>query len=109
MMVIGLASVLNQFPEMQGMGGAPALFLGGFFIVFGLFYFYPGYKLWRYGSKCTQVVAAPSEQGLTDALKQQHHFWRFVGVLTVISIVFFLLNLIGTAVMWSPQSIPVGP
>jgi hypothetical protein len=69
--------------------------LASVYIVMALVYLAPGTYLFRYASAIARLRATASGGALEDALKHQKSFWRFIGILTVIS---FVLALVGIVV-----------
>ena len=69
--------------------------LASVYVVMALVYLAPGTYLFRYASAIARLRATASGQALEDALKHQKSFWRFVGILMVIS---FVLAIVGMVV-----------
>jgi hypothetical protein len=64
------------------------------YVVMALVYLAPGTYLFRYASAIARLRATRSGGALEDALKHQKSFWRFVGILTVISFVLALVAIV---------------
>lgn len=69
--------------------------LASLYVVMALLYLAPGTYLFRYASAIARLRATASGGALEEALKHQKSFWRFVGILTVIS---FVLAIVGIVV-----------
>ena len=69
--------------------------LASMYVVMALVYLAPGTYLFRYASAIARLRATASGGALEDALKHQKSFWRFVGILMVIS---FVLAIVGMVV-----------
>lgn len=67
-------------------GGSFAV--GIVYVVAALLYVAPGLFLVRYASSIKKLNAEPSSLALENALKYQKSFWRYIGVITVILLVF---------------------
>jgi hypothetical protein len=91
----GLAATTDRagFGALGGAIGGGLLAL--VYVVMALVYLAPGTYLFRYASAIARLRATASGGALEDALKHQKSFWRFVGILTVIS---FVLAVVGMVV-----------
>jgi len=63
------------------------------YVVLACAYIVPGLYLWRYATAIRRLNTNCSTAGLEDALEQQKSFWRFAGILTLVSIVVALIIL----------------
>ena len=64
------------------------------YIAFALVYLAPGLYLYRYASAITRLKATSDAAALEDALKHQRSFWRYIGMVTVISLVMVVVLLV---------------
>jgi len=76
--------------------GAPVMFKvhpisGIIYLAILALYLYPGIKLWQYGSGITKVMMDSSSISLAYALDKQRAFWKFVGILTIITLVISII------------------
>ena len=69
------------------------------YVVMAFVYIAPGVFLFRYASAITRLRTTASGQALEDALKHQKSFWRFVGILMVISFVLAVVGMVVGAVV----------
>ncbi|MDB5328446.1 MAG: hypothetical protein JWM57_4015 [Phycisphaerales bacterium] len=83
----------------QGGGGGVAA--GGFmvgigvmYLVIAVLYMMPGIYLWRYASSITQLLHLRREDVLERALEAQKSFWKFIGIVILITFGLWLLMLI---------------
>jgi magnesium-transporting ATPase (P-type) len=58
------------------------------YILLAVLYFVPGVFLSRYASAIKTLEFSPAPESLENALKYQKSFWRYVGVFTVVCLVF---------------------
>jgi hypothetical protein len=65
-----------------------------FYLMLACLYIAPGVFLYRYASAIKQLKAACTASALEDALKHQKSFWRFIGILTAVSLVIVVLVLV---------------
>lgn len=81
---------------LAGLGGAVVgLVIGGLYALLGALYFYPGFKLWGYGSTIDDLLKDRSAVTLEKALNYQRSFWKFTGILMVVMISLYVLAVIG--------------
>jgi hypothetical protein len=66
--------------------------------IMGVVYVFPSIFLLRYADRIKTFVASGQEQDLAGALDAQRSFWKFAGILTIVSIIFSVL-FIAIAVM----------
>jgi hypothetical protein len=70
----------------EGAGAAMAVF-GVVYACMGLLYLVPSLHLWRYGTHIHAYVKDAQTIQLEQALEAQRRFWKFVGILAVLSVV----------------------
>jgi hypothetical protein len=69
--------------------------IGGFFyILMSIVYVAPGVFLLRYASAIKLLEVNRSAQVLEDALRNQRSFWRYIGIVTIISLILAILFVI---------------
>jgi uncharacterized protein DUF5362 len=59
--------------------------------IMGVVYVFPSIFLLRYADRIKTFVASGQEQDLAGALDAQRSFWKFAGILTIVSIVVSLV------------------
>ena len=80
-------------PGSLGEGAGPGIaVIGVLYACMGLIYLVPALHLWRYGKHIDGYLKDPQGIQLERALEAQRRFWKFIGILAVISI---LLGLVG--------------
>jgi magnesium-transporting ATPase (P-type) len=94
MMAGGAAATLNPSRGAAGLAGMPVI-AGVFYILFAALYLIPSIKLWRYGTAILRLISSNSPADLENALEQQRGFWKFVGIMMLISIAVMVLAMIG--------------
>ena len=87
MMVVGIVGGLAGLAT----GDATALMLLFLYPVMALLYIFPSLYLVRYSRRIREFVAGGQGSQLEAALDAQRAFWKFLGILTVISIVMGVL------------------
>ncbi len=82
-------------PQQQS---APASIMGVLYILLSAVYFVPALYLYRYSSAIARFLANNGANDLESALAHQKSFWKFSGIMTLISIVVGVLA-IGAAIL----------
>jgi len=83
-------------PGMGAAGAALGLGVGLFYVALAVLYLFPPLFLWRYGNRISDYEMTRNVADLTEALRQQKAFWRFVGIL---ALVFLILGIAGMALV----------
>lgn len=84
-------------PATAGMP-VPIASLGIIYLVMGAFYFMPSLYLSKYASAISAAEASHSVSDISNAITYQKSFWKFVGIVALIMLVFMVLG-IGAAVV----------
>ena len=85
---------------MQGMDNAigVASAIGGLmtfsYLLFALLYFFPVLYLYRFSSKMQQGLSIQSEAAVSEAFKNLKSLLKFMGILTIIMLAFYVLGLL---------------
>lgn len=66
------------------------------YVVLSFFYIFPAMKLWAYGSQIADLAASRSAVDLMKAMNTQRSFWKFVGVMTLISLILAFVAIAGS-------------
>lgn len=77
------------------MGAAAMIGIGVLYALIGILYVYPALKLWKYGSRIGALLVTASEIDLEAALGEQRAFWKFAGMMVIITFVIYILAMIG--------------
>ena len=78
-----------------GGGLGPMVIQVAALIVVILFEFPALFFLSRYASRIKNLVSSGHPQDLEDALSAQKSFWKYVGILTLVMIILYILGLVG--------------
>tara|TARA_R110002073_G_scaffold8207_1_gene45566 strand:- start:17365 stop:17835 length:471 start_codon:yes stop_codon:yes gene_type:complete len=107
LMVIGalfFGALLSSLSGMgsAGLGGAVGSgFITVIYILFAVLYFFPVYYLYKFSANMKRALAAKDEDTLTKAFEYLKSHYKFIGILTIILLSFyvlmFLLGLLGLA------------
>jgi hypothetical protein len=83
----------------NGLVAAPLGFLGVIYILLAIFYFIPSLYLFKFGSAISRAQVSRSVQDVVNALALQKSFWKFVGVVGLIMIIFMILGIASAIVI----------
>ena len=78
----------------MGTDAPPLILTGVINVVVGIFYLIPSIWLFRYSSAISRYLAGGGAIELGNALSYQKSFWKFVGILTLISLIIAVLGII---------------
>jgi hypothetical protein len=92
--VIALGGLIFSVGLIGARTGFPAA-MGLLYLVMAGLYFVPSLYLWRYGQLSGAFVQQPNSATLALALAQQKSFWRFVGIMTVVTFIVYVVILFG--------------
>ncbi len=90
-----LAFVLRPFftqeldSTIAGLSGLVTSTFGISYIVMGIIYIFPAKYLYNFGSKMNFFVKTKNEQAMETALKNNKSYWKFNGILVIISLAAF--------------------
>ncbi|KIO76524.1 hypothetical protein TH53_14275 [Pedobacter lusitanus] len=81
------------------MPGNPLLKLGPavltvFYLLIGLFQFYPSFLLYKFSASATKAVLYADQPSLGEAISKLKSFFKFWGVLTIVLIALYVLMII---------------
>lgn len=95
MMLVGMvAGLVPAGMERAAFPGTVAgALVGVVYLVLACVYIAPGVFLSRYASAIRTLRSSRTAQALEDALKQQRSFWRYIGILTLVTLAIAVLSL----------------
>jgi len=89
-MSFSIGSILANLPE-GSLGGISPKFFSFFYLIAAGIYFIPVFFLFQFGQKTKQALLEDDHNLLTFGLKKLRSHYKFIGVLIIIFIVFYLL------------------
>lgn len=99
MLIAGAAGTAMAMPGRSS--GLPAGMGIGLAILYGLMaflYIFPGIKLWKYADHIAALVQTRRDSDLVAALDQQRSFWKFVGIMTIITLVVYVFIIVAVVI-----------
>ena len=99
LLMLVMGSALGMQDDSNPFGAAVGPFLGGFYLLGAVFYFFPSLFLLRYSGAIRNIGGRANTAGFEDALKNQRSFWRFTGIAAAAFIGLYVLIIIGAIVV----------
>jgi hypothetical protein len=96
---IGLALMGSAMGSAMGESKGFGVLMSMVYIVMAAFYFYPSFKLNQYASRIGKMVQQPTEENLVSALDSQRVFWKFVGIIMMVTLILYVLVIIGAIIL----------
>ena len=104
--IMGLfsGSIMSSIPngQISNMFNGMGIIAGGMYILMGLLYFFPSWYLFKFSQKIKKALSTQNNNdlNLNAAFNNQKSFYKFWGILTIISIgIYVLLFLIALIVL----------
>lgn len=106
-LIVLIAFIIGVFlPEMNSAftqanalpSGLGAGFIMGIYLLMAIIMFFPALYLYRYSLKLKAAIEGNDSENLLEAFKYQKSLYKFFGVLTIITIAFYAIILVGAAV-----------
>ncbi len=91
----------SAFSSMGSAGAGPMAgmltggLLGGIYLVMAVLGFFPTLYLFKFGSKAKQAIANGSTQELTESMGNLKSYFKFMGIITICVIAFYIIAIIG--------------
>jgi hypothetical protein len=85
---------MNGMEGAKAAGGFASIFIFIFLLIFAVIYFFPLLYLFRFSRHTKNAVANLDANELQLGLKNLKSFWKYLGILTIIMLVIYLLVLI---------------
>ncbi len=89
-MSFSIGSIMANLPE-GSLGGLSPKFFSFFYLIAAGIYFIPIFFLFQFGQKTKQALLEDDHNLLTFGLKKLRSHYKFIGVLIIVFIVFYLL------------------
>ena len=75
-------------------GVGPGLFLGALYGFITFIYWFIAKSLTGYASRINRLSASESVRDLEDALESQKNFWKTVGIITLVTILIYIVMIV---------------
>jgi len=92
--LLGLGIILGKDFLPVSPKAPPLIYLGVFYILTSVLYLVPSIWLSKYSSAIASFLKAGDSVQLGNAMAYQKSFWKFVGILVLVSIVFAVVGII---------------
>lgn len=80
--------------EATGFSSGLIVGFGVLYALMSVLYIYPGIKLWKYGSGIDRLIQDRSNATLEMVLNEQRAFWKYAGVVIIISIILYIVAIV---------------
>ena len=99
LIVLGsLAILVIPMGPMGAMPIGPRIGAAVVYLLMALIQFPAVLFLSRYASRIARLAASNDPEDLEDALRAQKSFWKYVGILTVVMMIFYILAIVGVLI-----------
>lgn len=92
--IVGLGIILGRDFLPMPTDAPPLIFVGVFYILTSALYLVPSIWLSKYSSAIASFLKGGDSVQLGNAIAYQKSFWKFVGILVLVSIVFMIVGII---------------
>ena len=92
--IVGLGIILGRDFLPMPPDVPPLIFVGVFYILTSVLYLVPSIWLSKYSSAIASFLEGGDSVQLGNAIAYQKSFWKFVGILVLVSIVFMIVGII---------------
>lgn len=95
MVVFGLIG--GAFGAMSGEPGMAILIV--IYPLMGVLYLFPSYFLFSYAARIRDLIADPQLNALEQAMDAQRSFWKFIGIMMIVSLALGIIMAIFVAIL----------
>jgi len=90
------SSIFSSVPfgQNSGMGGSMGFVFSGIYFVMAALYFFPIWYLYKFSTNIKDAIQSKSSEQLELALSNQKSFFKFIGIFTVVVLVFYGIGLL---------------
>ena len=99
LIVLGAFAMTAVFPSGGGYGDFPSALIGIIYFLLAVLYFFPVLYLYKFSSHMDKALAGKSPVDLNAAFKNLKSHYRFLGILTIIIIAFYVLAIVFGVIM----------
>jgi hypothetical protein len=105
-LVLSLLSSLFNSVGASGVAGIGATPIAFVYILIAILNFFPCLYLYNFAAKMQLALAGNDQDQLNTSFKNMRAFYRFVGVMMIVGLIFFLLGILGMILLSTVR--PVG-
>ncbi len=99
-LIIILFSGFSRFSNSMG-GGIPTILISSFYLIVALIYLFPTYRLFQFSKYMKEGLLESDEEAITLAIERLKSVFKFIGVVTLLFILVYVLIIIFAAVLTS--------
>lgn len=82
-----------------GLGGYMGIGMGLLYLLIAAFYLFPIISLFKFSTNMKLGINTNNAELITEAFRHQKNLYKFIGILTIIVIVLYLLIIVGAALV----------
>ena len=94
MFVLGAIGMSGSGSENIGFRIGFGLGIGSIYLIAAFFYFYPSFRLLKFGTCIGRFQRTGNGADLLEAITQQRRFWRFVSIALIVLMIFYIMFVI---------------
>lgn len=99
-LIIILFSGFSRFSNSMG-GGIPTILISSFYLIVALIYLFPTYRLFQFSKYMKEGLLESDEESITLAIERLKSVFKFIGVVTLLFILVYVLIILFAAVLTS--------
>ncbi len=99
-LIIILFSGFSRFSNSMG-GGIPTILIFSFYLIVALIYLFPTYRLFQFSKYMKEGLLESDEEAITLAIERLKSVFKFIGVVTLLFILVYVLIILFAAVLTS--------
>ena len=99
---IVIKGIVNMFISSKASGEIsfiPIFVMGAINLLMGLLYFFPTLFLFKFSSSIGRLLNGGGVKEMEETLSNQKAFWKFVGILTLITLGFAILGIVAAIII----------
>jgi len=93
-----ITSLIPSYQSTAGMTGAFSGFMGFFYIIIAVFYFFVSRYLYQFGDRIKSGIEFSNSGQVTDALGKLKSFFKMVGITSIVFIALYIVIIIGAII-----------
>ena len=93
-----ITSLIPSYQAAAGMTGAFSGFMGFFYIIIAVFYFFVSRYLYQFGDRIKSGIEFSNSGQVTDALGKLKSFFKMVGITSIVFIALYIVIIIGAII-----------
>lgn len=93
-----ITSIMPSYKAAAGMPGVLSGFMGFFYIIIAVFYFFVSRYLYQFGDRIKSGIEFSNTEQVTDALGKLKSFFKMVGITSIVMLSLYALIIVGAII-----------